>query len=40
MNKNAIEKRLWSIALPGFGRLLNSKYIKGYILFVLENLVF
>jgi hypothetical protein len=39
VNKNAIEKLLWSIALPGFGQLLNGKYIKGFTLIVLEILV-
>ncbi|PFN76537.1 hypothetical protein COJ85_32610 [Bacillus sp. AFS076308] len=39
MNKNAIEKLLWSIALPGFGQLLNQKYVKGILLIFLELLV-
>lgn len=30
---------LWSIALPGFGQLLNRKYIKGILLVLLEFLV-
>ncbi|SDH02715.1 hypothetical protein SAMN05192534_101368 [Alteribacillus persepolensis] len=30
---------LWSIALPGFGHLLNGKYIKGIVLIFLEFLV-
>jgi len=34
-----IEKLLWSIALPGFGQLLNGKYIKGVLLISLEFLV-
>jgi hypothetical protein len=34
-----IEKLLWSIALPGFGQLLNHKYIKGILLITLEFLV-
>lgn len=29
----------WSIAVPGFGQLLNGKYIKGIVLIVLEFLV-
>jgi len=39
VNKNSFEKLLWSIALPGFGQLLNKKYIKGIILIVLEVVV-
>lgn len=39
MKKNAIETLLWSIALPGFGQLLNGKYIKGILLITLELLV-
>ncbi|MFD1953030.1 hypothetical protein ACFSL6_02265 [Paenibacillus thailandensis] len=31
-----IETLLWSIAFPGFGQLLNAKYIKGILLIVLE----
>ncbi|WP_077324784.1 hypothetical protein [Virgibacillus siamensis] len=34
-----MEKLLWSIALPGFGQLLNRKYIKGVVLVFLEFLV-
>ncbi|TRM10882.1 hypothetical protein FH966_03640 [Lentibacillus cibarius] len=36
---NKYEKLFWSIALPGFGQLLNGKYIKGIILIFLEFLV-
>jgi len=40
MNKSdKIEKLLWSIALPGFGQLLNQKYIKGITLVILEFIV-
>ena len=39
MNKNPLEKLLWSIALPGFGQLLNGKYTKGILLIFLEFLV-
>lgn len=39
MNINSIEKLLWSIALPGFGQLLNKKYIKGILLIALEILI-
>ncbi|TDF91317.1 hypothetical protein E1757_32810 [Paenibacillus piri] len=34
-----IEAILWSVALPGFGQLLNGKYIKGILLIVLEFLI-
>jgi uncharacterized membrane protein len=34
-----LEKALWSIALPGFGQLLNQKYIKGITFIILEILV-
>ncbi|VEF49764.1 Uncharacterised protein [Bacillus freudenreichii] len=33
------EKLFWSIALPGFGQLLNGKYVKGAILILLEFLI-
>jgi hypothetical protein len=33
---NSKEKLLWSIALPGFGQLLNGKYLKGILFIVLE----
>jgi hypothetical protein len=33
------EALLWSIALPGFGQLLNKKYLKGIILIALEILI-
>ncbi|MFZ3579543.1 hypothetical protein [Virgibacillus sp. DJP39] len=36
---NKYEKLLWSIALPGFGQILNGKYIKGILLIALEFLV-
>lgn len=40
MNKNNQgEVLLWSIALPGFGQLLNGKYFKGFILITLEIIV-
>ncbi|MFS0862442.1 hypothetical protein [Fredinandcohnia sp. 179-A 10B2 NHS] len=35
----AIERLLWSIALPGFGQLLNKQYIKGITFILLEFLV-
>lgn len=34
-----MEVLLWSIALPGFGQLLNRKYIKGILLIVLEVMI-
>ncbi|UOQ91536.1 hypothetical protein MUO14_13190 [Halobacillus shinanisalinarum] len=34
-----LEKLLWSIALPGFGQLLNGQYIKGIVFIALEFLV-
>jgi len=39
MNKRPFEKLMWSIALPGFGQLLNGKYIKGIVLIFLEILI-
>ncbi|MGM8364303.1 hypothetical protein ACLIBG_02355 [Virgibacillus sp. W0181] len=40
MDKTIKERKwevlLWSIALPGFGQLLNRKYVKGIILIGLE----
>lgn len=38
MNK-PIERLLWSIALPGFGQLLNREYIKGITFILLEFLI-
>ncbi|TYS70930.1 hypothetical protein FZC76_03280 [Sutcliffiella horikoshii] len=38
MNK-PLERLLWSIALPGFGQLLNKKYIKGLTFIFLEFLI-
>ena len=34
-----IEKVLWCIALPGFGQILNGKFLKGLLLIVLEVLI-
>lgn len=39
MRHNQIEKILWSIALPGFGQLLNGKIAKGIVLILLEFLI-
>ncbi|MDG5786322.1 hypothetical protein QA612_02385 [Evansella sp. AB-P1] len=33
---NSKEALFWSIALPGFGQILNGKYIKGFIFVFLE----
>ncbi|HEX7064703.1 MAG TPA: hypothetical protein VF199_06515 [Bacillales bacterium] len=34
-----MEKLFWSIALPGFGQLLNGQLFKGFVLIALEFLV-
>lgn len=34
-----MEKLLWSIALPGFGQILNGKLIKGLVIIFLELLI-
>lgn len=34
-----IEKLLWSIALPGFGQILNGKFLKGLLFIGLEFLI-
>lgn len=34
-----LELILWSIAFPGFGQLLNRKYVKGFIFVVLEVII-
>jgi hypothetical protein len=36
---NPVEKLLWSIAIPGFGQLLNGKYVKGITFIILEFLI-
>ncbi|KPV40766.1 hypothetical protein [Alicyclobacillus ferrooxydans] len=36
---NKTEKILWSIAIPGFGQLLNGKYIKGLVFILLEFVI-
>lgn len=38
-NVTRLEALLWSIALPGFGQLLNKKHIKGILFIVLEFLI-
>jgi hypothetical protein len=38
-NKHRAEKLFWSIALPGFGQLLNGKYVKGLVLIALEIII-
>lgn len=39
IEKVIIEKVLWSIALPGFGQLLNGKFTKGLLCIFLEFLI-
>jgi hypothetical protein len=34
-----VEVLLWSVALPGFGQLLNRKYVKGVLFLGLEFLI-
>ncbi|CAM4394161.1 hypothetical protein [Paenibacillus tarimensis] len=34
-----VEALLWSIALPGFGQLLNRQYLKGVTLIILEFVI-
>ncbi|MED3561302.1 hypothetical protein BIV60_05765 [Bacillus sp. MUM 116] len=34
-----VEMLFWSIALPGFGQLLNGKYLKGLLFVLLEFLI-
>jgi hypothetical protein len=34
-----MEKILWSIALPGFGQILNGRLIKGFVFVFLEFLI-
>ncbi|MEH7335520.1 hypothetical protein V7161_23135 [Neobacillus drentensis] len=36
---NSKEKLLWSVALPGFGQLLNGNYLKGIIFIALEFVI-
>ncbi|MBM7693728.1 hypothetical protein JOC77_003172 [Peribacillus deserti] len=35
----AKERLIWSIALPGFGQLLNGKYLKGIVFILLEIII-
>jgi len=37
--RNGLEALMWSIALPGFGQLLNGKWLKGIVFIFLEILV-
>lgn len=39
MNIKVLEVLLWSIALPGFGQLLNKNYVKGILFLLLEMLI-
>ncbi|MCM3194891.1 hypothetical protein ABEP42_28895 [Priestia megaterium] len=34
-----VERILWSIALPGFGQILNGKLLKGILLIALEFMI-
>lgn len=34
-----VEVLFWSIALPGFGQLLNQKFVKGIVLIILEVMI-
>ncbi|TWE01126.1 hypothetical protein FB550_106181 [Neobacillus bataviensis] len=36
---NPKEKLIWSIALPGFGQLLNGRYLKGILFISLEFVI-
>jgi hypothetical protein len=38
-NNDCTEVLLWSIALPGFGQILNGKFLKGLLLIGLEFLI-
>ena len=38
-NVKAMEQLLWSIALPGFGQILNRKYFKGALFIFLEFVI-
>ncbi len=38
-NAKQLEVLFWSIALPGFGQLLNRKYLKGLLFVALEFIV-
>lgn len=38
-SESGLEKALWSIAIPGFGQLMNKKYFKGILLIFLEFLI-
>ena len=39
MNKSASEILFWSIGLPGFGQIVNRKYVKGLFIILLEVVV-
>lgn len=38
-NREKLELLLWSVALPGFGQLLNHNFLKGFLLIGLEFIV-
>ncbi|WP_338469468.1 hypothetical protein R4Z10_11605 [Niallia sp. XMNu-256] len=37
--RQPIEVLLWSIALPGFGQLLNGRFLKGIVFILLEIII-
>ncbi|MFC0270648.1 hypothetical protein ACFFIX_04175 [Metabacillus herbersteinensis] len=39
MKTTKLEAVLWSIALPGFGQLLNGQIVKGIVFIILEFLI-
>ncbi|RVT67380.1 hypothetical protein EM808_02575 [Niallia taxi] len=39
MNKVTLERLLWSIAFPGFGQLLNHKYLKALLFIMMEMVI-
>ncbi|MFC7745904.1 hypothetical protein [Lentibacillus kimchii] len=38
-NRTKLEALLWSVALPGFGQLMNHSYLKGFVFIFLELLI-
>lgn len=39
MSEPLLERLLWSIALPGFGQLLNGRFLKGLVFIACEILI-
>ncbi|KXS36810.1 MAG: hypothetical protein AWU54_2368 [Candidatus Frackibacter sp. T328-2] len=39
LKEDGLKEALWSVAIPGFGQILNEKYFKGFILITLELLI-